>query len=119
MNTPGSQSLLSWVEGTFSIGEALVVGGVLPDGSPFHHGATAEFAACMDPAWWVSMTDTLNELTANNSDAPRSMWVFEHALLWIAKREDGAWLGVFMPREISESDRAALQARLAQFIALL
>ncbi|HMJ88557.1 MAG TPA: hypothetical protein VK530_02010 [Candidatus Acidoferrum sp.] len=118
MNSSANQFLLSWVEGTFSLGEVLVVGGILADGSPFRHGATTEFVACMEDAWWISLAEALDRLTANDCDAPRSMWVFEKALLWIAKRVDGAWIGVFTPREISDADREALHSRLVEFIAL-
>lgn len=118
MNQSAGQSVLSWIEGTFPMGEALAIGGQLADGSAFNHGVTAEYAACMDAALWSAFRETLAELANQNCDANRSAWVFENAILWIATRADGGWIGVFTPRDISAEARTTLHQRLDQFVTL-
>jgi hypothetical protein len=118
MSASAGQSLVSWVEATFPLGEVLAVGGLLPDGSTFHHGATAEFASCMDGEVWTSLADALKQLAAGGCDGERTTWDFENAMLWTAVRVDGSYIGVFTERNLSDENRASIASRLESFLAL-
>lgn len=118
MSASSSETLISWIEGTFPMGEALAIGGQLAGGLPFHHGATTEFTGCMDAELWSALGEALNDVATLDCDASRSAWVFENTILWIATRPDGGWIGVFTPRDLSAEARGTLQTRLEQFVAL-
>jgi hypothetical protein len=115
MSAQEKHIIIAWVEQTFPLGEALAVGGVFSDGAAFHHGTTAEFVACMDASCWNLISEAVKQLCDTGFDTRQSLWAFENSLLWIATRENGAWLGVFTRRDLPQNERAIMHTRMADF----
>lgn len=94
----------------------LVVGGIGPDGEPFSQGLSEQCPFIHSEAW-SAINDAVAQLDAYGCGNGSSAWVFETAIMWVVRRSDGGWAGVIAPRELPESVRAAVKARLAEFTA--
>jgi hypothetical protein len=64
---------------------------------------------------WQTLNEAIAQFVAHGCGETESLWVFETALLWIVRRSDGAWVGVFTPRGLPESTIEMIQARLRSF----
>jgi hypothetical protein len=117
MNITDKAAFKSWMEGAFSLESVLIVGGQLPGDAPFQTMAPSELEGCKDEGLWNTLADAVSEANGPASNAPTSVWTFEYALLWLARRADGAWLAIFTERDITDTSRQALRARLDTFVA--
>jgi hypothetical protein len=108
-------TLDTWLNQPWPVSILAVAGRDAHD-TPFLHHPTPNVALSIRPECWQTMNEALAQLAAHGCGESESLWVFETALLWIARRTDGGWAGVVTPRELSESTIAALKTRLAQFV---
>jgi hypothetical protein len=65
---------------------------------------------------WSTLNEAVAQLAAYGCESANSVWVFESAVMWVARRADGAWAGVFAPRKLPEGIRSAAKLRLAEFV---
>src|SRR4051794_12935300 len=64
------------------------------------------------------MADTFQVLKLNNFPNQYVRWIYENALFYCMKREDGIFLGLFTGREPEEIDLEALGGMLTEFTRL-
>ena len=97
-------------------GGLIFVGGYSADGTPFGQPLTQDSAVQVNQQSWVTLNEAVAQLAAYGCETTNSVWVFESALMWVARRADGAWAGVFAPRELPEGIKSAAKSRLAEFV---
>ncbi len=97
-------------------GGLLFVGGCSADGTPFGQALTQDSAMQVNQKSWVTLNEAVAQLAAYGCESANSVWVFESAVMWVARRGDGAWAGVFAPRELPEGIKSAAKSRLAEFV---
>src|SRR3954469_17848366 len=108
------QALTEWVDSVLPPGSALGVGGQLNDGTGFQRGSAAAYTACGSDKVWTAI-GPVAQLVGATGGSPTSMWVFETALLWLACRSDGAWLGIFTSRDLDADARNSVKSLLETF----
>ncbi len=96
-------------------GGLLFVGGCDANGAPFSQALTQDRAMQVGQSSWGTLNEAVAQLAAYGCESGNSVWVFESAVMWIARRTDGAWTGVFAPRELPDAIKSATKERLAEF----
>jgi hypothetical protein len=116
MTTQDTECLETWLSRPWP-GGLIAAGGYGADGSPFYRRLAQDSASHVSDECWVTLNEAVAQLDAHGCGSGNSVWVFESGTIWIARRSDGAWVGVLAPREVSEGVRSATKSRLAEFIA--
>jgi hypothetical protein len=112
--TQDSRWLAGWLDEPWPDGPSLV-GGCDANGQTFTR--VLGVGAQLEGEAWESMSGAVAQLAAYGCGNGRSSWIFDTVIMWVARRVDGAWAGVFAPRDASEATRAAIKSRLASFLA--
>jgi len=97
-------------------GGLFFVGGCGADGVPFSQALTQDSAVQVNQQSWVTLNEAVAQLAAYGCENANSVWTFETAVMWVARRSDGAWAGVFAPRELPEGIKSAAKSRLVEFV---
>ena len=97
-------------------GGLFFVGGCTADGIPFVQALTQDGAVQVNQKSWQTLNEAVAQLAAYGCESASSTWFFESAVLWVARRTDGAWAGVFAPLELPDGIKSAAKSRLAEFI---
>src|SRR5215204_1547287 len=113
-----TQTLETWLRQPWPV-SILSVAGRDAHEKPFLHQPTPNVALSIRAECWETMNEALAQLAAHGCGESESTWVFETALLWIARRADGGWVGVITPRELSETAMTTLKSRLAEFVEMV
>jgi hypothetical protein len=74
-------------------------------------------AAALDNAWRCA-SDAFQVLKINSFPNERVRWVYENALLYCARRDDGVCLGIFTSKDPSAFDPDSIERLIAEFRAL-
>lgn len=80
-----------------------------PDGTVFAQAWADGFAGRSFEHVARGLADTFQVLQFNRIPAMHLRWVYQHALLYCARRADGTCLAVFTAREGGQTDPQALQ----------
>ena len=115
MTTHDNESLETWLNRPWP-GGLIAVGGYGASGSPFFRHLAQDNAAQVGDECWVTLNEAVAQLAAHGCGSGNSVWVFESATIWVARRPDGAWVGVLAAREMSQGVLSAMKSRLAEFI---
>ena len=95
---------------------ALHVGGADAEGQLFSRALAENDASHISSEAWTTLNEAVAQLEAHGfAPGGRSVWAFEQATLWVARRPDGAWAGVFASSTLSDVSRATIEARLQEF----
>jgi len=103
-----------WLGETWPAG-ALHVGGCDSQGKLFSRSLVESGPTHISNEAWSTLNEAVAQLDAHGCGNGRSIWVFEQAMLWVARRPDGAWAGIFAASTLSDVTRSALEARLEEF----
>jgi hypothetical protein len=106
-----------WLSRPWPVG-LILVAGCGSDGTPFCHALAEHTAAQVDHECWPTLNEAIAQLDAYGCSSHNSVWVFETAILCVARAPDGGWAGVLAPRGLSENLEREMKARLAEFASL-
>lgn len=115
MTTSTGISFERWLEQSWPAG-AVFAGGCDSAGAVYSRCVAEGEPAHISNEAWETLNEAVAQLVAHECGDGRSAWVFEMALLWIARREDGSWAGVFAATPMSEATRSGIEARLDEFL---
>lgn len=111
--TPAS-SLDSWLAQPWPP-TVMGVGGCDAHDRPFFKLASADATLRVPDECWQTLNEAIAQLVAHGCSESESVWVFETTTIWVARRSDGAWVGVLTPRGLPDSTIETIKARLHGF----
>ncbi len=114
MTTVTTESFDTWLHRPWPAG-VLAVGGCDANDVSFFHALGADGTPRLPDTFWQTLNEALAQLAAHGCAESESLWRFETALLWIARRADGAWAGVITVCELPESTLIEIDASLSEF----
>lgn len=118
MNEASKETILQWLRATTVARGVLVRGIRFADETFFSDVDARDFpTTALEQAWRI-VADTFQVLSAQRLPPSRLTWVHEKTTLHCAQRTDGAILGVFVSRKNAETDAAAVERLLGEFLQL-
>lgn len=112
------ESLSQWLSRRTRLRGVLACGVRLPDKTSLTQSWSPEFTASSLENAWRCASDAFQVLRVNSFPNERVRWVYEQALLYCARREDGTCLGIFTAKEREAVDAAEIERLMAEFCAL-
>jgi hypothetical protein len=106
------------------VGERARVPGVLacglrfPDKSCFTQSWSPEYPVRYLEHAWRCASDAFQVLKINSFPNRHVRWVYEQALLYCARRDDGIYLGMFTAKDPQAFDANEIEGLIAEFRAL-
>jgi len=94
----------------------LMVGGCDADGKTFCRRLGENSAVSASDECWQTLNEAIAQLAAYDCGGERTKWIFETAIIFAARRSDGAWAGIMTPRELPQSLQSNVNSRLAEFV---
>jgi hypothetical protein len=104
-----------WLSQDWPAGAAMV-GGCDSEGQPFCRQLEGNSASPSSDDCWRTLNEAIAQLTAYDCGGERAKWVFETAIIFTARRSDGAWAGIVTPRELPQTLQNTIDSRLEQFV---
>ena len=105
----------AWVGQSWPSG-VIAVGGCDAEGKAFYRAVQPGTDTCLDDQHWLTMNEAIAQLSAYDCGKGRTQWIFETAIIFAARRSDGAWAGIVSARELPQALVATVQERLEQFV---
>ena len=97
----------------------VLAGGVrYPDKTTFTQTWSSQYPAATLENAWRCVSDAFQVLQLNRFPAGRVRWVYAHAILHGARRNDGICLGLFTTSDPLAFDAAEIERLLAEFQSL-
>jgi hypothetical protein len=115
MTREAKDALRKWCAEHLSGEGLLAVGGGFSDGETFTTHVAPEFVLAHNEELWREIAATLAKVRETNTPGDDLVWQFEGALLCSARRNDGAWLGVFLSLEGGNQLAEATRMKLDEF----
>jgi hypothetical protein len=112
------ESITQWLHTTPTLRGVLVRGVRFPDETFVSDVDARDFPATSLEQAWRLVADTFQVLSAQRLPPSRLTWVHERTILHCVQRTDGAILGVFLSRKVTDTDPQALEKLLNEFQAL-
>lgn len=118
MSAASKELITHWLQTAPTLRGALVRGVRFADETFVCDVDARDFpATALEPAWRL-VADTFEVLRAQRLPPTRLTWMHERTVLHCAQRTDGAILGVFLSRKVTETDPVALDKLLQEFLGL-
>ena len=109
------ETLHQWLARRTQLPGVLACGVRYPDKTSFTQTWSADFPAqALDNALRC-MSDAFQVLKINFFPHERARWVYEHAFLYCARRDDGICLGIFTAKDPQAFDAAAVEYLVEEF----
>jgi len=112
-----TQDLDKWVQQAWPTG-VLAIGGCDAQNLPFCRALSPDGTPHISEECWQILDEAVAQLAAHDCGETRSLWVFDEGLLWVVRRPDGLWAGVFTLRDLPESITETLNSRIVEFYEL-
>lgn len=107
--------LQQWVDRSTRLPGVLACGLRFPDKTSFTRSWSTEFPVHNLDRAWRCASDAYQVLKLNFPPNDYVRWVYENALLYSTRREDGVCLGIFTVRDAQACDPAEMERLLAEF----
>jgi hypothetical protein len=104
-----------WMKALAPVAGVLAVGVQLGDKSCLSRSWSDPFSESALEGVWRAVADVFPVLKLNHLPAGRLRWIYERALLYCERREDGLWLGVFTARDPQLVDMSGVARLLQEF----
>lgn len=115
MSAELKERITHWLQTTPTVRGALVRGVRFADETFVSDVDARDFSATALEQAWRLVADTFEVLSAQRLPPSRLTWVHEKTILHCVQREDGAILGVFLSRKVTDTDPMALEKLLSEF----
>jgi hypothetical protein len=112
------QSMGGWLARQSSIRGMLAAGVIRPQQTPVSQPVDREFKRDALEVAWQGVQELLDALPEQGLDPWQLRWVFEQAQLYVARRDDGKALAIFLARDPAAVDAAAVEKVFKDFKAL-
>ena len=104
-----------WVARRTQVRGVLACGVRFPDKTSITQSWSPDFPApALDNAWRCA-SDAFQVLKINFFPNERVRWVYEKAILYCARREDGICLGIFTAKDPKAFDAASIERLITEF----
>lgn len=113
------EQIAHWLQTTPTVRGALVRGVRFADETFICDVDARDFPATALEQAWRLVADTFQVLSAQRLPPTRLTWTHERTVLHCAQRADGAILGVFISRKVTDADAPAVEKLLSEFQALV
>lgn len=108
--------ITKWLKERTGTPGVLACGVQFPDASSCSQSHSPQFSPPVLEHTWRCVADTFQVLKLQQHfPATRLRWIYEHAYLYCAQREDGLCLGVFTAKDPAALDTGALEQLLGEF----
>ena len=115
MSAESKEQITQWFQAAPTVRGALVRGVRFADETFVCDVDARDFPATALEQAWRLVADTFEVLSAQRLPPTRLTWVHERTVLHCAQRTDGAILGVFLSRRVTDTDPMALERLLSEF----
>ena len=112
------ESLSQWLSRRTQVRGVLACGVRFPDKTSLTQSWSPEFEPAPLENAWRCASDAFQVLRGSSFPNERVRWIYENAVLYCARREDGTCLGIFAAREKGAVDAAEIEQLVAEFCAL-
>jgi len=112
------ESFSQWLSRRTQLRGVFACGIRFPDKTSLTQSWSPEFTASPLENAWRCAGDALQVLGAGSLPNERVHWVYEKALLYCVRREDGTWLGIFTAKDPGAVDAGEIERLRAEFCAL-
>jgi len=112
------ESLGQWLSQRTRLRGVLACGVRFPDKTSLTQSWSPEFTESSLENAWRCASDAFQVLRGNSFPNERVRWIYEKAILYCARREDGICLGIFTTKDKGTVDAAEIEQLIAEFCAL-
>ena len=109
------QSIETWLQQPWPP-TVIGVGGCDANDRPFFHLLAGDRTLHVSDDCWRVLNEAIAQLDAHGFNETEALWVFETAVMWIARRPDSAWVGIFTPPGLPPSITDIIKTRLRDFV---
>jgi len=112
------QSMDGWLARQSSIRGLLAAGVIRPRQTPVSQSVDREFRRDALAVAWQGVQELLDALPGQGVEPWQLRWIFERAQLYVVRRDDGKALAIFLTKDPTSVDAAAVEKVFKDFKAL-